>query len=65
MSRRRKLPKYKSPKDDDLSLLVYLNANGDLMHMMFDSGPIAGIFDWEGHYEFFVEFGIDDDDEDY
>jgi hypothetical protein len=63
MSRRKK--RYRAPSDDDLSLLVYLNANGDLMHIMFDSGPVAGVFNWEAHYEFFVEFGGDDEEEDY
>jgi hypothetical protein len=72
MSRRKRLPKYKVPKDDDLSLLVYLNANGDLMHMMFASLPIAGVFEWEDgvedQYDFFIEFRNDnynDDDDDF
>ena len=68
MSRRRKLPKYKTPEDDDLSLLVYLNANGDLMHMMFNNGPISGVFEWEDgtdtYQDFFVEFKNDNDDYD-
>jgi hypothetical protein len=71
MSRRKRLPKYKVPKDDDLSLLVYLNANGDLMHMMFASLPIAGVFEWEDgvddQYDFFIEFRNDNynDDDDF
>ena len=66
MSRRKKTHRYKVPEDDDLSVFVYLNANGDLMHILFKL-PIAGVFEWEDsdglQQDFFIKFTIDDDDE--
>ena len=72
-NRRRKLPKYRIPEDDDLSHSVYLNANGDLMHLLFVNLPVAGVFEWEDsdgpQQDFFVEFkweeNDNDDDEEY
>jgi hypothetical protein len=71
-NRRRKLPNYRVPEDDDLSHSVYLNANGDLMHLLFVNLPVAGVFEWEDsdgpQQDFFVEFkwedGDNDDDDD-
>ena len=58
-NRRKKLPKYRVPDDEDLSMLIYLNANGDLMHILFNL-PISGVFEWENNdgpqQDFFVEF---------
>jgi hypothetical protein len=66
-NRRRKLPKYKVPNDDDLSVFVYLNANGDIMHILFNL-PVAGVFEWEDsdgpQQDFFVEFKWEEDDSD-
>lgn len=72
-NRRKKLPKYRVPDDEDLSILIYLNANGDLMHMLFKL-PISGVFEWENNdgpqQDFFVEVrfgdgGDDDNDNEY
>ena len=71
-NRRKKLPKYRVPDDEDLSMLIYLNANGDLMHILFNL-PISGVFEWENNdgpqQDFFVEFkweeNDNDDDEEY
>jgi len=56
-NRRKKLPKYRVPDDEDLSMLIYLNANRDLMHMLFNL-PISGVFEWENNdgpqQDFFV-----------
>jgi hypothetical protein len=66
-NRRKKLPKYRVPDDEDLSMLIYLNANGDLMHMLFNL-PISGVFEWENNdgpqQDFFVEFRFEDGDDD-
>lgn len=66
-NRRKKLPKYRVPDDEDLSMLIYLNANGDLMHMLFNL-PISGVFEWENNdgpqQDFFVEFRLEDGDDD-
>jgi hypothetical protein len=68
MSNRKKLPKYRVPEDDDLSVLVYLNANGNLMHLLFVNLSIAGVFEWENsegpQQDFFVEFKLEEDDND-
>lgn len=65
-NRRKKLPKYRVPDDEDLSMLIYLNANGDLMHMLFNL-PISGVFEWENNdgpqQDFFVEFRFEDGDD--
>ena len=66
-NRRKKLPKYRVPDDEDLSMLIYLNANGDLMHILFNL-PISGVFEWENNdgpqQDFFVEFRFEDGDDD-
>ena len=66
-NRRKKLPKYRVPDDEDLSMLIYLNANGDLMHILFNL-PISGVFEWENNdgpqQDFFVEFRLEDGDDD-
>lgn len=67
MSNRKKLPKYRVPDDDDLSVFVYLNFNGDIMHILFKL-PVAGVFEWENSYgpqqDFFVEFKWEENDDD-
>jgi len=71
-NRRKKLPKYRVPGDEDLSMFIYLNANFDLMHRLFNL-PISGVFEWENNdgpqQDFFVEIknneSRDDDDDEY
>lgn len=67
MSKRR-IPKYRYPLDSDLSLLVYLDDNGRLMHKMFPDRPIGGVLEWlNGNKwvkDFFIEYKINNDDED-
>ncbi len=70
-NRRKKLPKYTVPSDEDLSMLIYLNANGDLIHMLFNNLPISGVFEWENNegpqQDFFSEIknSESNDDDDY
>jgi hypothetical protein len=58
-NKRKKLPKYMVPDDEDLSMFIYLNANGDFMHKLFNM-PISGVFEWENNegpqQDFFVFF---------
>lgn len=65
---KRKIPKYKKPKDSDISLLVYVDINGDFMHKMFIYNSIEGVFEWmDGfgrHQDFFTDIPIDDDEDD-
>lgn len=67
MSKRR-IPKYNRPKDSDISLLVYVNPNGDLMHRFFTYNSITGVFEWmDGvgrHQDFFSDMPGSDEDED-
>lgn len=54
--------KYTPPEYDDLSISVYVNANGMLMHILLSSLSIDGVFEWDGNLDFFCKFDSDADD---
>lgn len=60
MSKRNK--KYRVPSDEELSISVYVNANGMLMHTLLASICIAGVFQWEDNLDFYTEFSSEADD---